>query len=135
MLSGSARRQKALARAQQVGPLAAGLPGAGQRGRLRHARFDDAEGATCKRCWRFRQRWGLSAQLLGRGTTELKARAHRHYCEVFRQAHNARTRGRGTKMADDGGSKPVPTYHANVVTSLLSTDELTLELRWYAPEH
>jgi hypothetical protein len=38
-------------------------------------------------------------------------------------------------MPDDGNKGEVPTYHANIATSNLNADEMTMELRWYTPQH
>jgi hypothetical protein len=38
-------------------------------------------------------------------------------------------------MADGSDRKEIPTFHANIVTSNLNTDEMTMELRWFAQPH
>ncbi len=38
-------------------------------------------------------------------------------------------------MPDDGKKCDFPIYHANIVTSNLNADEMTMELRWIAPHH
>lgn len=38
-------------------------------------------------------------------------------------------------MGDSANKDDIPTFHANIVTSTLDVDELTMELRWFHVAH
>jgi hypothetical protein len=38
-------------------------------------------------------------------------------------------------MPDGSGKSEIPTFYANIVTSNLNVDEMTMELRWFAQPH